>query len=472
MRALALLAAAVFALAASGADTTPTTEAWQKCSIYLAPSLLPHSGGTGVFAARHFKAGDLVDVIPVFAVHPDGPGLIEDTALADYTHQYSPGDYDRSALVKISAGYAAIYNHSPKPNVQLEVWGIEPIAANPTSGQARGFVATKDIEPGEELTSSYAADAEEWFRMRGQRYVERISPHHVAAMNRTFEEDATARCPKLISSLGREYRNRLDDPKFAAFPEEIFPPFDSGYSAVHARVDLVAGDEIESAPMVILPGAMVRGTMVEPLAISLDQIDPEQIEVLQNLRESGHIALQVTAAQEGYQPRTTFDAWNHFDGDISLLPLGSIGMLLRATGRFANCKLLLQRSATIDHVVEASLVATRSISAGQMLKLHVPTTYVPSEVTRREEFLLHLDSSGQRVPGARQVAAPIQARVADEDDPLRFAPDKAEAEDDEDNKEKGKDSDSAEEEPQEDKEDSGSDSVEKEDKEVSENTEL
>lgn len=104
--------------------------------------------GRGVFARRDFKKGDVIEVAPVVPVaeenvpedeFPDGYLLAWD--------EDTPGEEYAMAL-----GYIMLYNHSAKPNMDLECdFEDETISA----------VASRRIKAGEELTWDYGCDL--WF---------------------------------------------------------------------------------------------------------------------------------------------------------------------------------------------------------------------------------------------------------------------------------------------------------------------
>ncbi|MDD5170494.1 MAG: hypothetical protein PHN75_16885, partial [Syntrophales bacterium] len=71
--------------------------------------------GRGVFAARDFRRGELVERAPVITFSNNDVDLIDETALAD--HYYKWGD-SRFALV---LGFGSLYNHSLTPNLSFQI---------------------------------------------------------------------------------------------------------------------------------------------------------------------------------------------------------------------------------------------------------------------------------------------------------------------------------------------------------------
>ena len=98
------------------------------------------SAGRGVFAARDFSAGEVIERSPVIAMPARDVPAIRDTLLARYSFQWA-GDG-----VALALGYGSLYNHSSEPNCIY--WTIKD------EGVIE-FVALVDIQAGEELRVNY-----------------------------------------------------------------------------------------------------------------------------------------------------------------------------------------------------------------------------------------------------------------------------------------------------------------------------
>eukprot|EP00667_Euglena_gracilis_P021873 EG_transcript_24134 len=109
------------------------TKLYQRWNIRLGPSPI---GGRGVFAARDFQAGEVVEVCPTVAIPPVPPS----NPLNDYVFVAHDGVHDAVVL-----GYGFMYNSSHDPNVALER----------RPGGLFRYVALQPVSAGEELLINY-----------------------------------------------------------------------------------------------------------------------------------------------------------------------------------------------------------------------------------------------------------------------------------------------------------------------------
>jgi hypothetical protein len=116
--------------------------------------------GRGMFAARKFLKGELIERAPVVVINEKKWPNAAKTILSDYAFDW--GEKDEHAAIAL--GYISIYNHSYRPNAQLEQMLDELMME---------IIAIKDIEPGEEITINYNGDPENqdelWFTQRTPR---------------------------------------------------------------------------------------------------------------------------------------------------------------------------------------------------------------------------------------------------------------------------------------------------------------
>jgi SET domain-containing protein len=107
--------------------------------------------GRGVFAARRFQPGDVVEMCPVLPVLADQIEALDGTDLFGYTFEWEDG-------VALALGYGSLYNHSWSPNARYD------------HDYVRGLVvyrAITEIEPRQEIMVNYSGDPdgrmELWF---------------------------------------------------------------------------------------------------------------------------------------------------------------------------------------------------------------------------------------------------------------------------------------------------------------------
>jgi SET domain-containing protein len=117
-------------------------------SLYPAPS---RRHGRGVFAARRFRKGEILESCPILSVPARDRPLLERTLLGSYLYE---GEHGAAA---IALGFGSLYNHASHPNAECELDLQESSAV---------FRALRAIEPGEEITILYAAKSELWFAAR------------------------------------------------------------------------------------------------------------------------------------------------------------------------------------------------------------------------------------------------------------------------------------------------------------------
>ena len=110
------------------------------------------NAGRGVFAARDFAAGQVIERSPVIALPAKDIPAIRNTVLARYSFQWADGG------VALALGYGSLYNHSSEPNCVY--WTIKD------EGVIE-FVALVDIRAGEELRVNYNGNPQDttarWF---------------------------------------------------------------------------------------------------------------------------------------------------------------------------------------------------------------------------------------------------------------------------------------------------------------------
>ena len=104
-------------------------------------------GGRGVYAAKYFRKGDLVERCHLIVANDDDWG----EALSDY--KYSHGE----STSTIPLGNGLLYNHDDNPNTDYVI-----------RGKFMTITAVRDIRPGDEIFISYGDD---WWTTRNMHKV-------------------------------------------------------------------------------------------------------------------------------------------------------------------------------------------------------------------------------------------------------------------------------------------------------------
>src|SRR3954447_17299908 len=98
--------------------------------------------GRGVFAARRFEPGDVIEDCPVLLVTADA---IDALGLDGFCFEWTDDE------CAIALGYGSLYNHSWKPNARYDHDHDRDLVS---------YSALRRIQPGEEVTVNYSGDPE------------------------------------------------------------------------------------------------------------------------------------------------------------------------------------------------------------------------------------------------------------------------------------------------------------------------
>jgi uncharacterized protein len=116
----------------------------EGATLYVAPSW---RHGRGVFAARRFRKGEILERCPVLPVSARERSVLETTVVGSYL-------YERGGGAAIALGLGSLLNHSFEPNAACELLDGEDVAV---------FRALRAIESGEEVTILYCDAPDLWF---------------------------------------------------------------------------------------------------------------------------------------------------------------------------------------------------------------------------------------------------------------------------------------------------------------------
>ena len=103
--------------------------------------------GRGVFAARRFRKGEVLERCPIISVSARDRAVLERTQVHEYLYECGSG-------AAIALGFGSLFNHSLDPNAECELLVDDETAV---------FRALRAIAEGEEITIRYGDDEELWF---------------------------------------------------------------------------------------------------------------------------------------------------------------------------------------------------------------------------------------------------------------------------------------------------------------------
>jgi len=113
--------------------------------------------GRGVFAAKSFKKGEVVEVCPIISLSPKERKHLEKTQLGHYIY---PWRSTRGAALAL--GFGSLYNHSFSPNADWK---------QNFKTQSMVYHAIRVIEKGKEITVNYNSEPDDttpidWFEVK------------------------------------------------------------------------------------------------------------------------------------------------------------------------------------------------------------------------------------------------------------------------------------------------------------------
>jgi len=122
--------------------------------------------GRGVFAARPFRAGEVVEVCPVILFRKEYKVLHRELKTMVF---HWPVPEGAAATQALALGYGSLYNHANPSNLRYETDAAEAVMR---------FIAARDVAADEELTINYNADGgatasedEWWFEEKGIKLI-------------------------------------------------------------------------------------------------------------------------------------------------------------------------------------------------------------------------------------------------------------------------------------------------------------
>ena len=437
-----------------GADPDkPKLQSWQENYLYLAPS--KHGTGWGVYAAKPFNKGDIVEVAPLFLRFAEEEPVLKETILDHYHYEYWKWNgYGHDAHTVLSFGFSLLYNHGEKPNIKYDKWGEEPTIDDPSSSVAVGYYAKRNIKVGEELLCTYGGQS--WFEQRGMIMVDPTSKDGkpIEGKKKKEKHDATTTAANLPLTLDDDDSSCSDDdeddihphhssrqPSEPAIPlddeewKELYTskiytghgkkklkqvmksitqakserkynmkpyyktraaPFNAGYRNARAKVNIKAeGITLEIVPALIISKKAVKKTLLEPIVLQWKDIEPCSLD------PSIH---SIDTLKVLYKRDSTCWLPQYEDKGIEhtcIIPLaGSLALIERTTSDNPddyNCR--LEGIVADEHNENAftlRIVSTKPIQVGEQLVLKMANI---SASKKRHNFIwMELLETGQPTP--------------------------------------------------------------------------
>ncbi len=177
--------------------------------------------GRGVFSDRALRTGEVIERAPVLAIPQGQVAALNGTVLYDYWFGWGASDEDAG----VSGGYGSLYNHSFAANIAYR--------KDLVAGELQ-FVARRDIAGGEELRIDYTG-----------------GDHQTAPL--WFSDQNT------LASTARPERALAQQPGVRVTRSPL-----SG-RGVFALRDFAVGDEVEVAPIIVVPALDWPGVSSTPL---------------------------------------------------------------------------------------------------------------------------------------------------------------------------------------------------------------
>jgi hypothetical protein len=365
---------------------------WQETYWYMAPSKA-HGTGWGVFAAKDFTKGDIIDVTPLFVNledHGEAP-LVTETILSHYHSQRWVGEDFHSVLLFGNAAFINAADEALQQNVKLIQLGeVE-------DGYAFGHFALRDITAGEELLSSPdETTIAGWFKEQRQLVADdEDDEDHSYFYSKIYAGYGIEHIPALHNAVLEDEDREYD---MQSYIDHRVAPDESGYRNAMAKVDIAEeGTILEIVPALYVEKEMIRNTVLEPLVFFWSDLDDSSITLIpedpkdrpwdnqafenelwvSSLPETVQVLVYKNdedAALEGStssEPRLL--EVNRYE-DTVLLPLGGTLALLERTTSYDpedyNCVLeAIAPDRWNSQAVTIRIVSTKPIEAGERLIL-------------------------------------------------------------------------------------------------------
>jgi hypothetical protein len=370
-------------LVATGQPFTPPPpedyqddDSWQETYVYMAPST--QGKGWGVFAAKSFRKGDIVELAPLWVGFERMDPLMRQTLLDNYHAERWEWDgtmhHSKTVLI---FGPNHFFNHGndDEQNVKLLQMGDDETVAY-------GHYALRDIAMGEELLANYGT---EWFAQRGLHQVaaegndplDQSSPTKSTPWidddewkelytSKIYAGHGRENCPGLSSSQNRDYNMK-------AYIRNRMAPWESGYRSARAKVPITeAGTLLEILPALIMAKHMVLDTLLEPIVLFWNDLEPSSFVNPEALPKTVPVLTHVPSVSGWSRENIEL---NRVEETV-LLPLaGYLSVLERTKSddpEDYNCRLEgITPDRWNENAFTIRIVATKPIEVGERLILNL-----------------------------------------------------------------------------------------------------
>jgi SET domain-containing protein len=116
--------------------------------------------GRGVFAAKNFKEGEIIETCPVIVFPAEEVDALESIQLSNYYFAWGIASEEAA----IALGYGSLYNHSYTPNATYQKDFDKSLLK---------YICIRDIQKNEEITINYNGNPEDetpvWFDLSGEK---------------------------------------------------------------------------------------------------------------------------------------------------------------------------------------------------------------------------------------------------------------------------------------------------------------
>jgi uncharacterized protein YceK len=353
---------------------------WKENYLYMAPS--NHGKGWGVYAAKSFRKGDVVELAPMWVGFEAVEPLMFQTILNNYHAERWEWDgtthHSKTVLI-FGPNHIFNHGHDHEQNIKLLQMGDDDAVAF-------GHYALRDIAMGEELLANYGS---QWFAARGLHQI-RVGQEEVndPVMDKSSSSSSSSLptnitdewkelyTSKIYAGHGKENCHSLvysrdSDYNMIPYIRQRMTSMESGYLNARAKVPITnAGTLLEILPALLMPKHMVLDTLLEPIVLFWNDLEPSSFVNPDLFPKTVPVLSQIHAPSGIFHDTVQLDRVE----ETVLLPLGgSLAVLERTTSDDPadyNCRLEgITPDPWNENAFTIRIVATKPIEVGERLVL-------------------------------------------------------------------------------------------------------